>query len=131
MTPKQAYAQWSRWGKEPWESETEAIRRFSREFGTNEGQTQELFEAYPDQPQIDYSGQQESGFVSQLFGAGTDELQKSFGSAIAGPGAELLEDAGWEGGSRFLEDVGTDIVEQQEEDLRQYAAPQTREELIA
>ena len=52
MTPKQAYSQWSQWGKEPWESESEAIQRFSREFGTSEQQTQELLEAYPDQPRI-------------------------------------------------------------------------------
>ena len=129
MTPKQAYSQWSQWGKEPWETESQAIQRFSREFGTSEQQTQELLEAYPDKPEIQQG--QKSGFMSQLFGAGTDELQKSFGSAIAGPGAELLEDAGFTGGARFLEDVGQDIVQQQEEDLRQYAAPQTREELIA
>ena len=68
--------------------------------------------------------------MAQTFGAGIDELQKSAGSAIAGPGAEVLADFGWEGGAGFLEDIGTDIVRQQEEDLQAYEAPQTREELI-
>jgi len=41
-----------------------------------------------------------------------------------------VADLGWEGGARVLEDIGGDIIRQQEEDLRAYEDPQTREELI-
>ena len=128
MTPSQAYAQWRDIGAEPGESESQTIRRFAQQFGLNPEDEDELFDAYPDQ--IVPQGPKKSGFLEQTFGAGTDELQKSLGSAIAGPGAELVSDMGWEGGAGFLEDIGTDIVRQQEEDLQAYEAPQTREELI-
>ena len=139
MTPAQAYAQWKGVGARPYETESQTIRRFTQQFGLKPEDEEELLKAYPDRPQLsrlsrswDDSGRREkkSGFLSQTFGAGADELQKSFGSAIAGPGAEVLSDLGWEGGAGFLEDIGTDIVEQQEEDLKEYEAPQTRDELI-
>ena len=136
MTPAQAYAQWKGVGARPYETESQTIRRFTQQFGLKPEDEEELLKAYPDQPQLqrswDDSGYKEkkSGFLSQTFGAGFDELQKSAGSAIAGPGAEVLSDLGWEGGAGFLEDIGTDIVEQQEEDLKEYEAPQTRDELI-
>ena len=128
MTPAQAYAQWKGVGARPYETESQTIRRFTQQFGLKPEDEEELLKAYPDRPQLsrlsrswDDSGRREkkSGFLSQTFGAGADELQKSFGSAIAGPGAEVLSDLGWEGGAGFLEDIGTDIVEQQEEDLKE------------
>jgi len=136
MTPSQAYAQWKGVGAYPHESESQTIRRFSQQFRLKPEEEEELLDAYPDRPQIarswDDTGrkEKESGFIAQTFGAGMDELQKSAGSAIAGPGAELLSDMGWEGGAGFLEDIGTDIVAQQEEDLKAYEAPQTRDQLI-
>ena len=136
MTPSQAYAQWKGVGANPNESESQTIRRFSQQFRLKPEEEEELLGAYPDRPQFarswDDTGrrEKESGFLSQTFGAGFDELQKSAGSAIAGPGAETLSDFGWEGGAGFLEDIGTDIVKQQEEDLQAYEAPQTRDQLI-
>ena len=129
MTPAQAYAQWKGVGARPYETESQTIRRFTQQFGLKPEDEEELLKAYPDQPQLqrswDDSGYKEkkSGFLSQTFGAGFDELQKSAGSAIAGPGAEVLSDLGWEGGAGFLEDIGTDIVEQQEEDLKELKLP--------
>ena len=126
MTPSQAYAQWKGVGANPYESESQTIRRFSRQFRLSPEEEDELLGAYPDQPQFarswDDTGrkEKESGFLAQTFGAGFDELQKSAGSAIAGPGAEVLADFGWEGGAGFLEDIGTDIVKQQEDDLKAY-----------
>ena len=128
MTPSQAYAQWKEMGGEFGEPDSQSIRRFAQEFGIDPDEEEELRQNYPDQPQ--FTGPKKSGFIAQTTGAGIDELQKSFGQSIAGPGAELLADMGWEGGARFLEDVGTDIVKQQEKDLQAYATPQTREELI-
>ena len=136
MTPNQAYAQWKGIGADPYESESQTIRRFAQQFRLNPEDEDELLRTYPDQPKIarswDNAGpkQKESGFLSQTFGAGVDELQKSVGSALAGPGAETLSDLGWEGGAGFLEDMGTGIVDQQKEDLKAYEAPQTRDELI-
>ena len=128
MTPSQAYAQWKQYAARPGDTESQSIQRFSQQFGISPGQKEELTQAYPDQPR--YRAPRKSGFLEQTFGAGVDELQKSLGSAIAGPGAETLADFGWEGGAGFLEDVGEDIVKQQEIDLQEYEAPQTREELI-
>ena len=128
MTPSQAYAQWKQYAADPADSEAQSIQKFSQQFGIAPEQEEELYKAYPDQPK--FRAPRKSGFLSQTFGAGVDELQKSLGSAIAGPGAETLADFGWEGGAGFLEDIGSDIVKQQEIDLQEYEAPQTREELI-
>ena len=128
MTPSQAYAQWKQWGADPGDSNSRSIQKFSQQFGLDPEDEEELLEAYPDQPR--YSAPKKSGFISQTFGAGTDVAQKGFGESLAGPGAKILEDFGWEGGARALEDIGGDIIEQQEKDLQEYEAPQTREELI-
>ncbi|SVE43605.1 uncharacterized protein METZ01_LOCUS496459, partial [marine metagenome] len=105
MTPSQAYAQWRDIGAEPGESESQTIRRFAQQFRLNPEDEDELLDAYPDQIIPRFRGQKKSGFLEQTFGAGWDELQKSTGSAIAGPAAELVSDMGWEGGAGFLEDV--------------------------
>ena len=128
MTPSQAYAQWKQWGADPGDSNSRSIQKFSQQFGLDPEDEDELLEAYPDQPR--FRGPKKSGFISQTFGAGTDILQKGFGESLRGPGAEIVEDLGWEGGARALEDIGGDIVRQQEEDLQEYEDPQTREELI-
>ena len=128
MTPSQAYAQWKQYAADPSDSETQSIQKFSQQFGLDSVDEDELLEAYPDQPR--YSAPKESGFLSQTLGAGTDILQKGFGESLAGPGAKIVEDFGWESGARALEDIGGDIVQQQEKDLQAYEDPQTREELI-
>jgi len=128
MTPSQAYAQWKQYAADPSDSEAQSIQKFSQQFGLDPVDKDGLLEAYPERPK--YQAPRESGFAAQTFGAGIDELQKSAGSAIAGPGAEVLADFGWEGGAGFLEDIGTNIVRQQEEDLQAYEAPQTRDQLI-
>ena len=118
MTPSQAYAQWKQWGADPGDSNSRSIQKFSQQFGLDPEDEDELLEAYPDQPR--YSAPKKSGFISQTFGAGTDIAQKGFGESLAGPGAKILEDFGWEGGARALEDIGGDIIEQQEKDLQEY-----------
>ena len=130
MTPSQAYAQWKQWGADPSDTESQSIQKFSQQFGLDPEDENELLEAYPDQDMQQFRGPKKSGFLSQTFGAGTDIAQKGFGESLAGPGAKILEDFGWEGGARALEDIGGDIIEQQEKDLQEYEAPQTREELI-
>ena len=121
MTPSQAYAQWKQYAADPADSEAQSIQKFSRQFGLDSVDEDELLEAYPEQPR--YRAPRESGFMAQTFGAGIDELQKSAGSAIAGPGAETLADLGWEGGAGFLEDIGTDIVRQQKKTFRLMRLP--------
>ena len=129
MTPRQAYAQWKQYAGDPADSEAQSIQKFSQQFGVSSEDENDLIEAYPDQPR--YTAPKKSGFLSQTWGAGTDQMQKGFGESLAGPGAKIIKDMGWEGGGEFLEDLGSGISQQQDIDLQEYESPQTRDELIA
>ena len=121
------YRQWKALNGVPGESESDSIDRFTQQYNLTEFQRQRLKDE--NESDFQYEAPKKSGIMAQL-GAGVDELQKSAGLGMAGPMAQQAEEWGLEGTSDFLEDIGTDIVEQQEEDLSEYAAPQTREELI-
>ena len=121
------YRQWKALNGVPGESESDSIDRFTQQYKLTDFQRQRLKDE--NEGGFQYEAPKKSGMMAQL-GAGVDELQKAAGLGIQGPIAQTVEDAGFEGVSQFLEDLGGDIVEQQEQDLQQYAAPQTREELI-
>lgn len=121
------YRQWKALNGVPGESESDSIDRFTQQYNLTEFQRQRLKDE--NEGGFQYEAPKKSGMMAQL-GAGVDELQKAAGLGLQGPLAQTAEDAGFEGVSQFLEDIGGDIVEQQEQDLQQYAAPQTREELI-
>ena len=73
---------------------TQSIQKFSQQFGVSSEDENDLIEAYPDQPR--YTAPKKSGFLSQTLGAGTDQMQKGFGESLAGPGAKIIKDMGWE-----------------------------------
>ena len=129
MSESLYYRQWKALNRVPGESSSQSIERFSKQYGLDAQRKRKLLDDNPDTPAQE-SLEKETGFLSQTLGAGADEAQKSFYSALAGPGSQIVRDIGWDSGADFLQDVGEEGIAQQEEDLKAYGAPQTREELI-
>ena len=128
MSNQSDFQQWKLWNSIPGEREEDAVERFSRRFGLDAAEAQELKDANPSLPTQQYVQQEEPGFGTQLE-AGLYETQKGFGEAIEGTAAGFLDDMGLSGLSDYAEQYGRELSEDARQELQRFPDPQTRQEL--